>query len=299
LEDEINSAFIFIKPHANTPATRELVQLALGGNGFVICQEGEIYSKEIDQNLLIDQHYYAIASKATLLKPKEMPVPAEKFEEFFGIPWSKVLDENLAFNAKDACEHLGVDAKGLDAIWRDSKKVKLGGGFYCGEIVVPEKPTIYVFNGFFMTLRSKFVEPKASIHYYTVEFSPKKMTWSDFRGNFLGSTDPTTAPSDSLRGKIYSQWESLGLEYVPNVGDNGVHASASPFEGLAEKTNWLRVSAADDKFGARLIKAGISAETIKKWSQDPQVDGKSLFDSLEDLDCNACIRKCVELASTI
>jgi hypothetical protein len=37
---------------------------------------------------------------------------------------------------------------------------------------------------------------------------------------------------------ILRDWENLGLAYVPNVGDNGVHASASPFEGLAEKMNW-------------------------------------------------------------
>jgi hypothetical protein len=30
-----------------------------------------------------------------------------------------------------------------------------------------------------------------------------------------------------------------GLKEVPNVGDNGVHASASPFEALAERLNWL------------------------------------------------------------
>ena len=33
-------------------------------------------------------------------------------------------------------------------------------------------------------------------------------------------------------GKILSDWESLGLSASPNVGENGVHASASPFEGI-------------------------------------------------------------------
>ena len=32
-------------------------------------------------------------------------------------------------------------------------------------------------------------------------------------------------------GKILSDWETLGLSASPNVGENGVHASASPFEG--------------------------------------------------------------------
>ena len=50
-----------------------------------------------------------------------------------------------------------------------------------------------------------------------------------------------------------------------------MHASASPFEGLAERTNWLGVAIADDPFGKVLLAAGIPEATIKKWSSDPQV----------------------------
>ena len=34
---------------------------------------------------------------------------------------------------------------------------------------------------------------------------------------------------------MHISYKELGLTSVPNKGDNGVHASASPFEGLAEK----------------------------------------------------------------
>jgi hypothetical protein len=34
---------------------------------------------------------------------------------------------------------------------------------------------------------------------------------------------------------LFFSYKELGLTSVPNKGDNGVHASASPFEGLAEK----------------------------------------------------------------
>lgn len=146
-----------------------------------------------------------------------------------------------------------------------------------------------------MAMRSKFVTPGTSIHYYVVEFSPSNLSWSDFRGKVLGPTDPATAPTDSLRGIILRDWRSLGLQAQPNVGDNGVHASASPFEGLAERANWLKANIATDPFGKKLIAAGISKATIEQWSVDPQVKGKSLFDSLEDLDSDACIAKAVEL----
>ena len=55
-------------------------------------------------------------------------------------------------------------------------------------------------------------------------------------------------------------------------------------------------------FGKLLLDAGISEATLKEWSVDPQVvipgaDGKkgSLFDQLEDLDVEECVKKCVEI----
>lgn len=36
----------------------------------------------------------------------------------------------------DACEYLQVDAAGLDKAWAPAKKVKFGGGFYCGLVEV-------------------------------------------------------------------------------------------------------------------------------------------------------------------
>jgi nucleoside diphosphate kinase len=290
----MNAAFVFIKPHANNEKAQQVVKDSLIARGLTIVKEGEFTGEQIDEQMLIDQHYYAIASKATLLKPADIPVPADKFEATFGLSWAQAQADGKVFNAIEACKVLGVDAEGLDALWNTCKKVKFGGGFYCGE-VNHEGKTIYCFNAFFMTMRSKFVAPGTSIHYYVVEFSAEQLPWADFRGKVLGPTDPHAAPADSLRGRLLTEWAELGLGYEPTVGDNCVHASASPFEGLAERMNWLKVSPADDSFGAALIAAGISAETLKAWSVDPQVKGKSIFDQLEDTDAAECISRMVAL----
>ena len=84
------------------------------------------------------------------------------------------------------------------------------------------------------------------------------------------------------------------------VGDNGVHASASPFEGLAERLNWCGADLATDSFGQALLQSGVPAKMITNWTIDPQVaylDGSkgSLFDSLEDMDAPECLAKCKEL----
>jgi hypothetical protein len=231
-----NQAFVFIKPHAVTDKVKELVTKILTENEIEIKKEGSIEAKEIDERKCIDKHYYAIAAKATLKQPKELNVPQEKFKEFFGLSWEDALEASRVFNAKDACEKLGVDADGIDSLWAEAKKakklIKFGGGFYCGELPSGDS-SIFVFNGFFMSMRSKFVAEGVSIYYYIVEWESSKLSWEDFRGSVLGPTDPATASAKSCRGAILANWKELGLTSEPNTGDNGVHASASPFEAFA------------------------------------------------------------------
>jgi len=182
-----NAAFVFIKNKANTPATQALVKETFAQKGITIETEGELTGAEIDSNMYIDQHYYAIASKATILPPNKLPVPNDKFESKFGLSWDAALKSGNVYNAMGACEYLGINADELDAAWgkaaKAKKLVKLGGGFYCGLIdSVPGKKPIYVFNAFFMKMRSGFVDPKTSIHYYAVTFPSDKLSWADFRG---------------------------------------------------------------------------------------------------------------------
>ena len=269
-------------------------------SGIEILSESDIDGKTIDSKKLIDQHYYAIASKATILTADKIPVPEDKFEETFGEKWSDVLKEGRAANAMQACKKFGCDAAELDAAWQEAKVVKFGGGFYCGLVSVKDQSPLYVFNAFFMVMRSKFVGKGVSIHCYEVQWDPTKLSWESFRGELLGPTDPKEAPAGSIRKTILEQYEALGIKDCPNKGDNGVHASASPFEGLAEKCNWLGANVATDGFGKALLGAGLSKKTIAEWSVDPRVtlpggDKGSVFDALEDMDVDDCLAKLVEL----
>lgn len=302
----MNAAFVFIKPHAVTDKVKALAKAGLEAKGIKILAEGSLTGEVIDQKKLIDQHYYAIASKATILKPDQLNVPNDKFEKQFGMTWQAALASGKVFNALDACAHLGLDADQIGDAWNAAKKndklVKLGGGFYCGLVEVDGKDPVYVFNAFFMQMRSKFTKPGTEIYYFSVEWDPKSLSWADFRGKVLGPTDPAEAPAGSLRGEIMAKWKDLGLSSEPNVGDNGMHASASPFEGFAERNNWLEVPICKDTFGGLLVDQGVAETLIKDWSVDPQVtvdaDGKkgSIFDQLEDLDTNECANKVVALS---
>jgi nucleoside diphosphate kinase len=304
-----NVAFVFLKPLAVTEKMKEMVKDTFEKKGIKILKEGAIEAADIDKKQLIDKHYYAIASKATLLTPDKLSVPADKFKGQFGLEWEEVLKDGKALNAKDACEQLGVDADGLNELWGACKKsgnlVKLGGGFYCGKIEKDGKGPFYVFNGFFMTMRSGFVKEGASIYYYVVEWDPKDLAWADFRGKVLGPTDPADAPKDSLRGGALAAWQDLGLPSEPNTGENCVHASASPFEALAERMNWLGYKAERDTWGKALLAADVRPKTIKDWCLDPQVTygsklaptTKSIWDTIEDMDAQECLDKCAEIAA--
>ena len=111
-------------------------------------------------------------------------------------------------------------------------------------------------------------------------------------------------PLGAGRAQLELGLEALGLAAAPNVGDNGVHASASPFEGMAERMNWLGAKLDTDAFGAALLHAGVRKEWVQAGTLDPRVPLEggtkaakgSLFDALEDLDASECIAKASELA---
>lgn len=295
-----NAAFVFVKPHANKEAVQELVKKTLAAKGVEILAEGDYTGPEIDKGQFIDQHYYAIASKATLKQPAELNIPVEKFKAKFEEDWATVLEEGRAYNAMGYAAHRNWTPDELDAENFKTKKAgkieKFGGGFYCAEFDnagVKE----YCFNGFFMAMRNKFTKDSATIHWYSVKFAPETLSWEDFRGQVLGPTDPAEAPEGSLRRMLFNDWKALGLDAEPNTGDNGVHASASPFEALAERLNWLKADLKEDLFGAKLLAEGLTEKVINEWGVDPQVtleDGSkgSIFDALEDMNASDCLAKC-------
>jgi len=287
---KVNKAFVFIKPHAVTPQVCSLVKSGLEAAGIKVIEEGSISHSDIDSKKLIDNHYGAIASKAVLLNPSELSVPEkgkEEFQKMFGVSWDDAVSRGKVYNAAQACEKLGINGAEMDQKWSALKRgenlIKFGGGFYCGQI-----GDIYVMNGFYMSMRDKYCEAPASIHYYSVEWNPSKLVWADFRGIVLGATDPTEATGGSLRRNIYDNWESLGLKAMPDVGDNGVHASASPFEAMAERVIWLQKDLNDEAIAKYAFKSGVSEDTLRAWMKDAQVKSgdksTSIFDLFEDLD---------------
>lgn len=293
----VSSAFVFIKPHAVTDEVKGMVAKRFAAEGITILSEGPISSEKIDKELLIDNHYGAIAARAMKQKPGELVVQSgaqDEFKQAFGLTWADAVKSGKVYNLVDGAKKLGCSMSELgdkyDTLKKGTTLLKFGGGFYCGKV-----GDIYVINGFYARMREQFTQPGESIYYYEVEWNPATLPWADFRGKVLGGTDPKTAESSSLRNEVFRTWKSLGLSSEPNTGNNGLHASASPFEALAERTNWLGYHIEDDYFGKALLALGLTMPTIKAWCEDCPVmfEGKkqSLFDLLEDLDGREVLRK--------
>jgi len=142
-------AYVFLKPHAVTEPAKKLVSESFTASGINVYKEGKLDSGTIEKNKLIDNHYYAIANKASLSKPAELNPPAAKQEEFakkFGITWKDALAKGVVYNAVDGCKRLGIDGEQMDKTWATAKKagnlLKFGGGFYAGKIAVPTEDKI-------------------------------------------------------------------------------------------------------------------------------------------------------------
>ena len=285
---ETNAAFVFVKPHACNDAVVAKVKSVFAKRGISIKSEKKINGAMIDEKSLIDNHYGAIAAKAMTTLPADLHVPAKgqaAFEKAFSLTWAAALAAGQVYNANQAREKLGIDGAGLDEKWSKTNRgvdcIKFGGGFYCASI-----DGIYIINGFYMSMRGSYCKPSANIHTFTVEWPAAKISWEQFRGEVLGGTNPAEAAEGSLRKHIFDNWAELGLAAEPNTGDNGMHASASPFEALAERLNWCGATVWSDIFGSALLAAGVSEETIRAGAHDPQatLDGStgSFFDHLED-----------------
>ena len=130
-----------------TESTKKMVASKFAAEGITVYKEGSLDGVTIEKNLLIDNHYYAIANKASLSKPAELNPPAAKQEDFekkFGISWKAALAKGLVFNAVDGCAKLGIDGDSMDKAWAGAKKagdlVKFGGGFYAGRIPKSDLP---------------------------------------------------------------------------------------------------------------------------------------------------------------
>lgn len=176
----------------------------------------------------------------------------------------------------------------LDTLWFTKKSLKIKGGFYFQKYTHADQDFLLV-DGFHPAQLSYFTEPS---HRVLLMVCHSKTSWKSLRWDLIGSTFPEKADPNSIRGLLYAQAKELGFEKV-DIGCNGIHLSAGPFEALFELPNFVGKALEKDVVSdLSLVKymqnEGISMEQIKKCMTNPTVtvDGKSkdLYGATEDVD---------------
>jgi len=301
-----NHALLFIKPHGQVAAMKSFLEDAIIAAGMIITGAGDVNGKTIDEKGMIDSHYAAIAQYAMQTSPSDLPLSdasKAEFKKTYSAEWEASCKDGKVLNLKATAEKLKMSLEAVndkvEVAKKDKLAIKLMPGCYCAHL---KEDDIFVVNGFYGPMRAQFTAEAAKVSWYTVAWDESKLSWADFRGKFLGATDVTKADKESLRGKLFADHEKYGLPFVPDTSKNCIHGSASPLEGLNERLIWLAASGAtleNDPFGKALVAAGLTSDNIKKALTNPTVDGKPLFDVVEDQNAADCTKALVNAKASL
>jgi len=282
-----NLALGFIKPHASkSEPTWNWIRATLEQRGIHVFTETIVTGPEIREKGLIDRHYTVIARVGGCQNPRTLELndkALSAFQAAFGLPWSQALDRNLLFSGMTALKQLNVTPSALMGLWAAVKPVKIGAGFYAATI-----QEIHILNGFYPSIREIYTTNDAVIRCFLLEFDGDVLPWKSFRADVIGATDPTKALANSIRGTLFSRRQEFGL--TMNARDNVIHASASPFEAMMERSIWMPgFNLAADPLWLALEGSGISQPSLTALAcHNPvfSLDGQtaSAIDHIEDTD---------------
>ena len=293
-ECSLNRSLLYVKPHANKREMCDFIRQYLVNKKCKVLNEGSISSANLRESFEVQ--YSDLSKKAIVLEPHECPLSSEsmmEFEKKFKIAWSVAVRKKLVQSSRGSCELLDIPPSTLSEAWMEcvsnGKMVKLGRGFYCGLIdTIPNKPPLFCINGFFMAMRAEYLADNASVHYFLVEWDNAGMSWSDFRKNVIGGTNPVTAHPESLRSIMNREWKDLALDGPLDMMRNGLHASASAFEAMVERLAWLNIPATCDPLGVKLYDIGLGVQLMNDWMLNVSVKGQPLYNHMENQGCEEC-----------
>lgn len=296
-----NQALVFIKPHAfGNPAVQDYVAQTFKKHDINVARRLVITGADVASKNLIDQHYSVNARVGTTANPAEIFLGdegREKFRILFNETWDDALQAGRIISGLTLQKRLATNGEGLNAVWSGYKAQKLAGGVYVAWIA---EQNIYVLNGFYTSIRELFTAPQARMELMIADFDADKLPWRKFRNEVIGGTNPATAEPGSIRAYFYQQREALKM--TVSYRENVIHASASPFEALIEKTIWMADWPLErDPLWQKLNKAGIKLAQLQQWRDTNPVitaDGKPvpLVESLEDMDSDNTADRLIALA---
>jgi len=320
-DNMLNTAFLFIQPFANNLKTRRYVRSTIleqinpfdDGDSRIVA-EYDIKAESIEHEGLVDKHYKTLAKYALGIKGGDSStakIPPEKFKSLFGEDLEKVIKEKRILNALEALSACVCTPTQLNDAWLEAEKIessssmkkieKLDDDYYCGNLLIHNK-NVYVINGFYMALKESYIRKGSSVHAYVIQWNPSSLSWCDFNSKVIGAANPKAAEAGSIRRVLYESYEDFDINTEPRTETgNGLHASLSPLEALAEQCNWLQRNVNQVDYGRCLLGHGVPKSVILDWCDNlkvklPEMErGKKAFEVVRDLDSTPCTGRLVGL----
>lgn len=248
---------------------------------------GVCYGTDLRSRGVLDAQYKTLHEYAHI-QPSALQLSSEELSlvrRKLGISWSDAQVQYTVINAATAMTSLDISPLDLANIINNSAKAihfRVRKGLHITKldrdstVSTPLEgkvlKSMIIINAFYPGLREHYYADDFSTTYMLIEWDVKKMDWSELHLNVLGNDNPALALSDSIRGRIYSNWTRLRLQSEPSRSDNVLHCSASAFEGTVDRLLWVKGSMLfTDLFGSRLMTARFHSAYIKQWLANPVV----------------------------
>jgi len=229
------------------------------------------------------QDHYGVINQISRLGRPALTEPAEAaLAEAYG---DTLSDAVVLGGHQFLDEYPDVSAYALGLLFANAEVKRLGPGTYAGLVTIDGTPVV-ILNGFHPRQLS-FFTAEDTVCAFLHASSPTN--WGTLRSDLIGTTDPAKADGASIRGRLFADPASFGLESV-SYNFNGVHMSAGPLEGLAELNRFFGsgASVASWTFAQALSGAGLTEDAVTDLLANPTIEAGgergTAFDLTEGLD---------------
>jgi hypothetical protein len=188
----------------------------------------------LEQYEIMNRHYGYINLLSRKASEIIDPADRQKVFEMLNLSPSDAGAYTLLGGHEYLKRYPGEDVYQLNQLWHTKKSLKLRSGFYF-EAYEKGPDKLILINAFHPVQLAHFTEASHRILLVLVH---SNSGWPALRDEMIGVTFPEKALPESIRGTLYANPRKFGLEAV-GIGNNGVHLSAGPFEGMFEIQNFL------------------------------------------------------------
>lgn len=289
----LHQFLVFLKPEATAPGvkTREILELVVksfAANNIKIGAVRVLGGDYLEKHNLMVEHYGVISK----ISKEGVSAISEQAKEKLDADFKDVISAGAKVLGGNQFlkEQPQFNAFSLLTLNDNIGTKRLAGGTYAMSLKVLGKPYI-ILNPFHAY---QLVPYTTSGNAIIALEALSSTSWDDLRNKVCGVTNPADAVPGSLRNLLLVQKAELGLGDVDR-GNNGVHMSAGPLEGMVELRRFFsdhetgaKVTSDQTAFGSLLLHVGVSAERVEELAQNPvlNVEGKavSAFDVTEEKD---------------